>query len=357
VRKDGAEIVEDAVSVFEAQRVTQRFREVEVELIDGDERTLQRLERSLRKAGAEPGVWKPKLYRALDLAFDREASPLSPEATPLEALGYALAEQHRSLLDHDPGTRLGADPEDLHQMRVATRRARAFLRVARPIVDPAWAEKLRLELGWLGSALGPTRDADVLLEHVRGEVETLGERSEAVAGLVSALERERDRARKRAVGALRAKRYLALLDRLEGASQPPATSGSAARLAELWWDELKRTRRVVSKLGKRSPDEDLHAARIRVKRARYACELAAHELGKPGGRFVAAAKRLQDVLGEHQDAVVAEDRIRGWTAPTPEAVEAVERLVARERKRRAKARREWPKAWEELELRARRARP
>ena len=69
VRAQGAEIVDDNVSVLEGQRVARRFREVEVELLEGDERTLRRLEKELRRAGAESaGELRPKLYRALGLA-------------------------------------------------------------------------------------------------------------------------------------------------------------------------------------------------------------------------------------------------------------------------------------------------
>ena len=356
VRKDGAEIVEDSISVFEAQRVTRRFREVEIELLDGDERTLQRLERSLRKAGAEPGEFKPKLYQALDLVFDREPRTLGADAAPGVALGLALVEQHRNLLDHDPGTRLGADPEDLHQMRVATRRARAFLRAARELLEPAWAEGLRAELGWLGSALGPARDADVLLDHVRREVEALGEHADSLRELVSSLEEQRETARSAALAALSEPRYFALLDRLERAGAPPLASDSTSSLADLWWAEFGRTRRAFGKLGKKSSDAELHAARIRVKRARYAAELAAHELEEPGGRFVDAAKKLQDVLGEHQDSSVAEEAILRWAESNPGAEVAVEALVDRERKRRAQARRSWPDAWDRLARRAQRAR-
>ena len=69
VRAQGAEIVDDNVSVIEGQRVARRFRELEVELLEGDERTLRRLEKELRRAGAEAAdSQRPKLYRALDLA-------------------------------------------------------------------------------------------------------------------------------------------------------------------------------------------------------------------------------------------------------------------------------------------------
>ena len=106
------------------------------------------------RAGAEQAEFQPKIFRALGLDLTTASAPLPADATALEVLAAALAEQHRKLLDHDPGTRLGTDAEDLHQMRVATRRARAFLRVSKPLLDPTWTDELRAELDWLGSVLG-----------------------------------------------------------------------------------------------------------------------------------------------------------------------------------------------------------
>ncbi len=358
LRTAGAEIVEDSVSVLEGQRVKARFRELEVELVDdGDERTLRRLEKKLLSVGAEPADFRPKLYRALDVSPPPERSPLPRDASPHQVVATALAKQRARLLAHDPGTRLGGDPEDLHQMRVATRRARAFLRAAKPIVDLHWADELRAELGWLGSALGPARDLDVLVERLRSEIVRLGDEGAAVRGLLDGLERQRRKARASAVAALSEERYLALLDRLVDSQPPPASAGPSATLTELWWEEFVRTRRRFEKLHSQSSDEKLHAARIRVKRTRYAAELAASELGVPGERFVDAAKLLQDVLGEHQDAFVAEEHIRAWAEGKPDADEAVRKLLKRERARRRKARAEWPQAWRLLERRARKARP
>ncbi len=358
LRTAGAEIVEDSVSVLEGQRVKARFRELEVELVDdGDERTLRRLEKALLGVGAEAADFLPKLHRALDLAPFPGRSPLPRDASPHQVVGAALAEQHAQLLAHDPGTRLGTDPEDLHQMRVAARRARAFLRAARPLVDLEWAEELRAELGWLGSALGPARDLDVLVERMRGQIARLGDDGTSVRGLLDGLERRRRKARVSAVVALSEERYLALLDLLENLQPPPASTGPSATLAELWWAEFLRTRRRFDKLDRESSDDELHAARISVKRARYAAELAAHELGLPGERFVDAAKALQDVLGEHQDAFVAEERIRAWSDDRREADDAVRKLLKWERARRRKARAEWPQAWRLLDRRARKARP
>ena len=355
-RADGAEIVDDSVSVLDGQRVTSRFRELEVELLDGDEEALRRLEKALRNAGAEPGDFTPKLYRALDLAYPPEPVERPEDPSTADLLRVALAEQYAKLLAHDPGTRLGKDPEDLHQMRVATRRARAYLRAAKPLLDSDWAMELRDELGWLGSELGAARDLDVLLEHVRDEVAALVDQDDALGGLVQALEREHAKARAAAVAALSDERYLALLDRLENA-RPEVDPDADVTLGKLWWKQFKRTRKAFDELGASSSDEDLHAARILVKRARYSAELAEHELGRPGEKFVDAAKRLQDVLGEHQDAFVAEKRIVEWSEREPASAAAAEKLLECERDRRSAARSEWPDAWKRLEKQALKAKP
>jgi CHAD domain-containing protein len=352
---DGAEIVDDSVAVLEGQRVTARFRELEVELLAGDEEVLRRLENALREAGAVAGDFTPKLYRVLDLAYPPETPELPKGASPLEVLRAALAEQYRRLLAHDPGTRLGKDPEDLHQMRVATRRARAFLRVARPLLDEEWTKSLRDELGWLGSELGAARDLDVLLEHVQEEVAGLGGDGEALSPLVDSLEREREAARSAAVTALSDPRYFALLDRLDGID-PVAVPDADDTLAGLWWRQFKRTRKAFRKLDSDSSDDDLHEARILVKRARYSAELGERELGKRGEKFVDAAKDLQDILGEHQDAAVAEAHVSAWAEGSPAGAEVAARLLEREGERRREARKDWPGAWKKLEKRAEKAR-
>ena len=84
--------------------------------------------------------------------------------------------------------------EDVHKARVATRRARAVIRATRPLLGEALTP-LADELKWLGGALGSVRDLDVLLEHLRPEVATLGDDREAGAAIVAVLEEEREAAR------------------------------------------------------------------------------------------------------------------------------------------------------------------
>src|SRR5215471_12752820 len=84
----------------------------------------------------------------------------------IEDLRALLDRQRHALELSEPGVREGADPEELHRFRVATRRSRALIRASRPLVRDQLAA-LDRELRWLGSVTGEVRDLDVLIEHVR----------------------------------------------------------------------------------------------------------------------------------------------------------------------------------------------
>jgi CHAD domain-containing protein len=290
------------------------------------------------------------VFRALGIEGAGGPAGSPSDLPPGQALAAALRRQYTELLAHDPGTRLGSDPEDLHQLRVATRRLRAFLRAGRPLVDRDWADGLRDELAWLGGSLGPVRDLDVLIEHLRADVESLDDEDrEAASTLLGELTKERRTARRRLLRALGSDRYLQLLDRVEAAAEPPLTAEADTGLRDIWQGEHKRLRKTVDALPAEPADDELHEVRIKVKRARYAGELAGLDA------YVKAAKRLQDVLGQHQDAVVAEERLRGLAASLPDAALAAGRLVDRQRTRRAVARADWAGAWKRLAKQAKSA--
>ena len=339
IRSDGAEIVHDRVAVLEQRRVARSFEELEVELLDGDEKTLRRLERALRRAGAADGESRSKVFQALELDFQPEPEEAHDDGSAAGTLRAHIRAQAERVLAHDPGTRLGTDTEELHQMRVATRRLRAFFRAGRDLLDPAWAEPVRLELKWLGGELGAVRDQDVLIAHLKQEVESLGPDADEGRRLIRTLERERRNTRRTLLAVLDGDRYLALLDAVE---RPVATIAEEPSLEEIHAAEHRRLRKAVKALRDDSSDEELHRVRIKVKRARYAAELSgAHA-------YVKAAKVLQDVLGEHQDAVVAGERLRALAAKQPAAALAAGRLVERERARAARGREEWGRAWKRL---------
>ena len=339
VLADGAEVVHDNVAVLDNQKVTGEFDELEVELMEGDEKTLRRIEKALRKAGAGDPEQRPKVFQALDLEFEPESRKLPAGAPPAEVLRSRLHLQYERLLAHDPGTRLGTDPEELHQFRVATRRLRAFLRAGSRLLDPAWSEPLRAELAWLGGVLGPARDLDVLIDHLEAEVERLGPEVSGGRVLLGALGRERKAARRSLRRALSSDRYFALLDRLEA---PAPSIAEQLTLEEIQAREHHKLRKAIAALTDEPLDAELHEVRIKVKRARYAAEL------RGDAAYVKAAKVLQDVLGEHQDAVVAEARLRDLAHASPASALAAGRLVERQAERATNARAGWRGAWKAL---------
>jgi len=347
-----AEVVTDAVSVYAGRRIARRFEEIEVELLDGDGADLRRIVRRLKQAGAADGDSRPKLLQALDLRPPSQPPGPRRSAAAGEHVAAALREQFEAIVRHDPGTRLGRDHEELHQMRVATRRMRAILRAASPLLDPDWAAGLRAELGWLGGGLGPVRDLDVLIEHLRADAHRLGaEDEQGFLPLLRSLDAERDADRAALADALRSPRFVALVERLDEATASPALRAGATSLRRLAAREFRRLRRAVRELGDEPPDAQLHAARIAVKRARYAAELAEGSVGAPARAAIRDCKALQDILGDHQDAAIAEERIRGLVRPRTAAPGALAagRVIERQHERRRAARAAYPAAWRRLE--------
>jgi CHAD domain-containing protein len=265
------------------------------------------------------------------------------------------------MLRHDPGVRTGDDPEDVHQARVGTRRLRSDLRTFRSVVDPEWRSATNAELKWLGTMLGAVRDADVLLERLHRQAAELSPRdARATAVLLRRLTVQRDEARLALLEAVRSERYVALLDRLIAASETvPVTSDAdkpaADALPELVrrpWNHLKR---AVEALDADPDDDALHQVRIRAKRARYAAEAAAPVVGKPARAFAKAVADLQTVLGDHQDAVVAEDWLRREGGRSRSVALAAGQLIARQQAEAAATRARWPSAWKRTSVKKLRA--
>jgi len=178
---------------------------------------------------------------------------------------------------------------------------------------------------------------------------SLGDEQVSGRPIVTALGLERDEARQAMLAQLRTRRYRDLLGELERAARAPVLHTEQPPLAEIASGEFRRLRRAMAKLGRKPSDEALHRARIKGKRARYAAELAEATIGKPAARFIARAKEFQDVLGAHQDAIVAEAKIRDLAADAPRHVALVAgRLIERERERRRAARAELPRVWKKL---------
>jgi CHAD domain-containing protein len=354
------EVLDDEVTVLASGRVAARFRELEVELDDAAPDGLaDALLSRLRAAGAGPPDASPKIVRALgwraleppDVTAVRRLGP-SPSAG--DVIRNALAASVARLVAHDPGVRLGDDPEDVHQARVATRRLRSDLRTFSDLLDPDWTQSLRHDLKSIGQDLGAVRDTEVLLDRLRAHAERLAAGDQAAAKrIIQRLLQRWDAARADLREALGSTRYAELLDRLVEAAREPALVPSAADdlaadvLPPIVGKPWKKLSTAVEELPEDPPDEALHHVRIRAKRCRYASEAVAPAVGKQARAFAKAIADLQDVLGEHQDAVVAEQWLREVaSSSTGREVFVAGQLASLERLEIARTRAAWRAVWQ-----------
>ena len=349
-RVAGVELTE--VEVLEGQHVLERFGEIEADAVQENGSSLDVVERQLRRAGARRLNGRSKLQRALDgeqFAPRREPKRKAPALDHLRSYIYVQLEE---LLAHDPGVRVGGDSEDVHDMRVAVRRLRSILRTSRPMLDREWADGLRGELDWLADVLGPVRDLDVISEDLAAEIASL-DAGEAVSGgrLLEPLKDQQRRVRRELLAALDSQRYLALLDRIEHASESLPVRRCDLGVEQMAAKQFQKLRRRARALGPDPSSLALHKTRIMLKRARYAAELAATTTGKPAKLVIKRAKHVQDILGQHQDAIVAQREIRKLARAVDEreATLVAGRLIERQQQRASEARSEFRRGWKRFE--------
>lgn len=366
-----AELADDAVSVLEGRKVVRRFREIEVELKDGERELLDRTDAVLREAGARTGEFTPKHVRALGAAARREPdlvppAPLSGKPTAADVVTAAIRTSVARILAHDPLVRLRATVGDndtaVHRMRVGCRRLRSDLRTFRPLLDKDWVRPLRDELRWLAGALGAARDAEVLRARLRrtaGADPLAPLDSAAVARIDEDLAARHEEALTALDAALASDRYVTLVRSLVDAARQPRlaeTAGGRAgallpRLVSRPWREFAYGARGVdgaTDLRRDSADERWHAVRIQGKRARYAVDAVSRAIGGRVPELSRALAGVQDLLGEHQDAAVAAETWLAVSLADPDdhtlAVTAG-RLVERERTVIREVRAAFPRAW------------
>jgi CHAD domain-containing protein len=243
-----------------------------------------------------------------------DALRLAAGDTMAEAAHKILARQAYAMWANTAGTIADLDVEYLHDLRVATRRARSALRLLAPLYGEARAEALRAELAWIAAALGAVRDLDVQRERLRAELERAGAAAGRDAGLAAALARRRVPGLAALRDALRSERYRALVAALGALEIPADAPPEAAALGAapvaavvpgLLARAARRVRRWEERIGAGASNEDLHRLRILFKRLRYTAEFFAEPYGEPMRAAIARLVPFQDCLGALQDAVVA----------------------------------------------------
>ena len=321
--------------------------EVEVELEDGREESvlhlattlerrfgllpsrLSKFDRGLQAAGLSAPITPEQSWPLRDTPYVRRLHEQElSTADPAAHLAYCcLLEQFEEMLKQEPKAWEGLDPEGVHQMRVCTRRLRAAFRAFRDVLPANAVRSFNLEFKWVASVLGKVRDLDVYrdnLDHYAAEVPV------ADAAHAGDYERHLDdqwrKARGRLVVCLTSRRYERLKDRfarflMRGPSRRAMkafggeTIGDAARqLIGRRYKALCRDGRAITPV---SPSDSLHAVRIQCKRLRYLFEFFAPIYGNVLKPEIKRLRKLQDVLGEFQDACVATEQLRQYAEGVP----------------------------------------
>lgn len=316
------EIVDDTVTVVDqAGTPLAIFRELEIELLDNDNpaalEAMDRLSSALLVAGAVPGT----MSKAAAALGPRASAPADVPELPMpprtgiaaDAIRSTIAGHVRNLIFADVAVRREL-PDAVHQVRVAGRRLRSILRTFDPLLEHEWAVALEDELAWLATEMGIIRDSEVLEARLIAHSSLLPEpQSElAVTAVRTALDRRLDGARSGAMAALRSDRHAHLIEDLVEAARTPRILDEAYQaceevlppLVEKAWKSLAKS---CKRLELQGPPGEWHRARIKAKRARYALDAVLPVF--PSGdrrRFSKALAEITELLGDHQDAFVAQ---------------------------------------------------
>lgn len=307
-----AQIAEDEVRASTGDRLL-AWRELGVQVDRDATRQTKELRRLLKKAGAKPTRYRSKLAH---LSGDSPecSGPRSPAA---RAMTSYLNSQIDAVISGDIALRRGQDP--IHDTRVALRRLRSTLRVFTSVLDADDAGALEGELKWFAGLLGEVRDCQVQQGRFSDALDELP--AVLVLGPVQArirasLQEIELPARRDVDTAMSSPRYLEMLAQLRRWRTDPPFSPDLTE---------KALRRRVRKAGRKADrklagaleahgsgrGELLHGARKAAKRARYAAELQAELPRAKGAKAtITRYKKIQSVLGDHQDTVVARGVLR-----------------------------------------------
>lgn len=279
-----------------------------------------------------------------------------------ELIGGTIGVAATRLVRHESGVRAGGEIEDVHQVRVATRRLRADLSTFRRVLDPTWVDQLRADLRWLAALAGPVRDADVLYLRLTTPVDGLPQQ-EAAAGaeLLARLSDERAAYGDVLLAGMSSRRYHLLLDALVAAGAKPPLVLTEGYDSRVYWQRVlaratrNRWRALARAVGADQSSTSiaqLHAIRIRAKRARYTAQTAQQLCASPAGFIADAATAIQGALGELHDAVVAEAWLRTGVQSRSGPAAPARMLMTTERVEIERRRRAWPEVWASASLTA-----
>lgn len=241
---------------------------------------------------------------------DAAGSAASPD--PAEFVARVLLKRFKAVGVHEAQLHGDDSAEALHDMRVASRRLRAALRVFRPFLPEKPAKRIAQRVQKLTRGLGSTREWDVHAESL-ARIHAATARVPELAAIEHVLELiDARRIQERALMVKTVQRCdLHGLGRRVRELTRRVRIDSARSSQEVAWETLAPMIRTafgeLPRLRERESAEDLHGQRIAVKRLRYAIELLEPMIAGGAARLIARLKHLQELLGKHHDHVLLEE--------------------------------------------------
>ena len=291
------QVTASRVATPDEPEVEQRWREWELELTQPAANTelMDKLSDRLLGAGAAPAGHGSKLARVLG------TTPKDLAARTADPLHRGVAEQLEKLLVWDRAVRAEAD-DAVHQMRVTTRKIRSLLQASPDSFGLAADTSILDELRELADVLGEARDAEVLAERYRGALDKLPSklaRGPIQHRLVDGAEQRYQAGLRHSLAAMRSPRYFRLLDALETLVTTTPDPGSGPVAVAAAGKKVRKAANAARRAADDDLDEAIHRIRKRAKRLRYtAAAMGAKKVSK-------RAKKVQSLLGDHQDCVVS----------------------------------------------------
>ena len=291
--------------------------EVELELKAGPPAALFALARELSKAAPLYISFDGKAARGQALvagaplqARHGEEVSFPPHATAAEAFQAVARSALGQIAANATVLRAGAEPEAVHQLRVAARRLRSALSTFKDLVADTRLPAVKADLKWLAQSLDAARNLDVFADVVAAQAKDMASPPQGLEALTAALDAARRRAWDVAADTAASARFRALMiDATAWVETGDWLTGPATPAKAFARQALKARQQWVLKHGKRlrhADDTARHHLRIETKKLRYAAEAFA-SLGpkKTAARFIARTKDLQETLGELNDLAVA----------------------------------------------------
>jgi CHAD domain-containing protein len=255
--------------------------------------------------------------------LEAEILPVQGEDTMAEAGRKILLSDFVTMLKNEAGSRTGNDIENVHNMRVATRRLRSAFRLLGGYYKKKPVRPYTQQLKQIARLLGAVRDLDVMINDLNQACIAMDENTRAgFQNTLEKLDRKRQRARNRLVEYLDSDDYrefvaafAKFLTRPGKGALPVDTADVSPHqvrhvLPTLLHEHLSIVRAYETNL-EQADDEMLHALRIEFKRLRYALAYFKDVLGTSGKEFINEIKAIQDHLGRFNDITVAMDHLRG----------------------------------------------